>query len=286
MAKSNMRFAALLLLAQFTSFTLAQRGTYAPTTDAPTVTTDAPTVTTIAPSTGAPTAAPTDTATNPPTLAPSTLAPTTSPSTLAPTESPTVPPTMPALTDAQAVASIAAARARVAYRNNAVAPASIDPVDDAELGGKKCPADYHLMGADDHSIVSGGTASPTANGDTYWCQKNDEIYKTVTYQKTLDPTGTVAALAATDATLGEARDLSQSHDVTAREQHALIEASGQTLLEETILDADAAMVLAKTGDTRESTLAPTVTLSNSPTTTAEAADERSRAQNNSPALGR
>jgi hypothetical protein len=286
MAKSNMRFAALLLLAQFTSFTLAQRGTYAPT-DAPTgAPTAPPTAATATPTSLAPTAAPTDTATDAPTGTPTTLAPTTSPSTLAPTESPTVPPTMPALTDAQAVASIAAARARVAYRNNAVAPASIDPVYDAELDGKKCPADYHLMGADDHSIVSGGTASPTANGDTYWCQKNDEIYKTVTYQKTLDPTGTVAALAATDATLGEARDLSQSHDVAAREQHALIEASGQTLLEQTILDADAAMVLAKTGDTRESTLAPTVTLSNSPTTIAEGADERSRAQNNSPALGR
>jgi hypothetical protein len=285
MAKSNMRFAALLLLAQFTSFTLAQRGTYAPT-DAPTgAPTAPPTAATATPTSLAPTAAPTDTATDAPTGTPTTLAPTTSPSTLAPTESPTVPPTMPALTDAQAVASIAAARARVAYRNNAVAPASIDPVDDG-MGGKKCPADYHLMGADDHSIVSGGTASPTANGDTYWCQKNDEIYKTVTYQKTLDPTGTVAALAATDGTLGEARDLSQSHDVTAREQHALIEASGQTLLEETILDADAAMVLAKTGDTRESTLAPTVTLTNSPTTIAEGADERSRAQNNSPALGR
>lgn len=281
-----MRFAALLLLAQFTSFTLAQRGTYAPTvtTAAPTVTTDAPTVTTDAPSLSP--SVTTDAPSVSPTNSPSTGAPTTSPSTLAPTESPTVPPTMPPLTDAQAVASIAAARARVAYRNNAVVPASIDPVFDVELDGMKCPADYHLMGADDHSIVSGGTASPTANGDTYWCQKNDEIYKTVTYQKTLDPNGTVAALAATDGTLGEARDLSQSHDVTAREQHALIEASGQTLLEETILDADAAMVLAKTGDTRESTLAPTVFLSNSPTTIAERADERSRAQNNSPALGR
>jgi len=285
MAKSNMRFAALLLMAQLTSFTLAQRGTYAPTvtTDAPTVTTAAPTVTTIAPSLSpsVTTAAPSVS----PTIAPSTQAPSTSPTTAAPTESPTVPPTMPALTDAQAVASIAAARARVAYRNNAVAPGSIDPVDDVELGGKKCPADYHLMGADDHSIVSGGTATPTATGADYWCQKNDEIYKTVTYQKTLDPTGTVEALAATATTLGEARDLSQSHDVLAREQHALIEASGQTLLEETIDDADSAMLLAKTGDARESTLSPTVTLSNSPTSAAEHAATIERAQNKAPALG-
>jgi hypothetical protein len=93
------------------------------------------------------------------------------------------------------------------------------------------------------------------------------------------------ALAETATTLGEARDLSQSHDVTAREQHALIEARGQDLLEETIDDADDAMLAAKLGDARESTWAPTVTLSNSPTTTAEAAAERSRAQNNSPALG-
>lgn len=158
MAKSNMRFAALLLMAQLTSFTLAQKGTYAPTvtTASPTVTTASPTITTIAPS-----LSPSITTLTPsvsPTIAPSTQAPSTSPTTAAPTESPTVPPTMPALTDAQAVASIAAARARVAYRNNAVAPGSIDPVDDVELGGKKCPADYHLMGGDDHSIVSGGTA--------------------------------------------------------------------------------------------------------------------------------
>jgi hypothetical protein len=49
------------------------------------------------------------------------------------------------------VAAIAAARARVAYRNNAVAPASIDPVSDGR-GGLVCPADYHLMGGDDKAI--------------------------------------------------------------------------------------------------------------------------------------
>jgi len=73
--------------------------------------------------------------------------------------------------------------------------------------------------------------------------------------------------------------------VLAREQHALIEASGQTLLEETIDDADSAMLLAKTGDARESTLSPTVTLSNSPTSAAEHAATIERAQNKAPALG-
>jgi hypothetical protein len=33
---------------------------------------------------------------------------------------------------------------------------------------------------------TGGTAS-----GAYWCQANSEIFKSVTYQKTLDPTGTV-----------------------------------------------------------------------------------------------
>jgi hypothetical protein len=48
-------------------------------------------------------------------------------------------------------------RARASYRNNAVAPASLDPTDDAALGGKKCPPDYHLMGADDNGLDFGGT---------------------------------------------------------------------------------------------------------------------------------
>ena len=199
------------------------------------------------------------------------------------------------MTDAQAVAIIAATRARQAHRNNAVAPASTDPTD-AVTGGKKCPPDYHLMGGDDVGLIHGATPSPTATisptaqrfgtqSGGYWCQKNDEIYRVVTHQKTLDPAGVVSARAATAATLGAARDLSQGHDVAARASHATIEASGQTLLDETVADAAAALLLAKAGDVRETTWAPTVTLSNSPTTTAEAAAERSRAQNNSPALG-
>ena len=132
---------------------------------------------------------------------------------------------MPPMTDAQAVAAIAAARARAAYRNNAVAPLSTDPTDDAVTGGKKCPRDYHLMGGDDVSLVHGATTSPTATISPtpqtgsmvgYWCQKNDEIYRSVTHQKTLDPAGVVAARAATATTLGVARDLSQAHDVAAR----------------------------------------------------------------------
>lgn len=170
MAKLNMRCAALLLLAQFT-LTLGQTTapTYAPTppghtydrgTYAPSVTTDAPTFT-LSPTvtTGAPTvttAAPTVTTISPSTTSPSSLAPTSSPSTGAPTESPTVPPTMPWLTDAQAVAAIAASRARVAHRNNAVAPASLDPTADG-FGGLLCPPDYHLMGKDDKALDHAGT---------------------------------------------------------------------------------------------------------------------------------
>jgi len=243
-----------------------------------------------------PTASPTTVSPTPSPTVPPTVSPTDSPSTAAPTQSPTVPPTMPAMTDAQAVAAIAAVRARAAYRNNAVAPASTDPTDDAVAGGKSCPPDYHLMGGDDVGLIHGATTSPTTTisptpqqGGTqsggYWCQKNDEIYRVVTHQKTLDPAGVVSARAATAATLGAARDLSQGHDVAARASHATIEASGQTLLVETVADAAAALLLAKAGDVRETTWAPTVTLSNSPTTTAEGAAERSRAQNNSPALG-
>ena len=54
------------------------------------------------------------------------------------------------MTDAQAVAAIAAARARAAYRNNAVAPLSTDPTDDAVTGlGDAQPALFrqHLPAA-------------------------------------------------------------------------------------------------------------------------------------------
>ena len=67
--------------------------------------------------------------------------------------------------------------------------------------------------------------------------------------------------------------------VEARVQHALIEASGQTLLEETVAAMDTETLAAKTGDAREATQAPTVTMTNTPTTAAQAAEARLRAQN-------
>jgi hypothetical protein len=89
----------------------------------------------------------------------------------------------------------------------------------------------------------------------------------------------VQARAQTATTMGEARDLSQEHDVEARAQHALIEASGQTLLLETVAAMDTEMLAAKTGDAREATHAPTVTMTNSPTTAAHHALVRLREQN-------
>ena len=65
----------------------------------------------------------------------------------------------------------------------------------------------------------------------------------------------------------------------ARAQHALVEASGQTLLAQTLAAMDVEMLAAKTGDAREPTSAPTVTLTNQPTTAAQAAEARLRAMN-------